>query len=604
MAEKSGFFNSINGDRKYKADFFAEYFSSFIGNGVFPNPSTNLQILSNGDMTVTLKAGKAWINGYYYNNDTDMVMNIDNADGTLNRIDKIVLRFDVVTRAINVKVKKGSFATAPIPPALQRDANAYELGLADVYINKGVISIIQSNIADLRLDNTKCGLVHGTIDQVDTTTLFNQYQSWLSDKKAQYDSDMTNWSAQKKTEYQTWFNGTTTTDQNAFNTWFNGVKATLSGDVAGNLNNRINSMPIYPLAQGTATAITLDSLDLVDGNSKTFRVAANNNGTATTVNGKPLYKPNTTTPPTLTKGKAVTIWYDLAGDCFFFKASAEGNTIAAHVLANDIFSNDNDTGLVGTMPNQPASVNAVSVGVSTYSPNNRYFRIPSGAYIQSASSGYPEVVATAAQIDSSIISSNIKSGAKIVGVSGSPSVVDTADALATASQLLSGASAYVGGLKISGAMANNGAITIVPGTTAKPIPQGYHNGQGSVATDSNLIANNIKSGVSIFGVAGNVTIGSLGGRRYASGTLTRVPGVMNTINVGFQPVIIFKGNASYENDCMYMAGEASNKFIYFVYGASSGIDGNYVATSTGFTVSAVTSSSFQANGTVSWQIWG
>ena len=55
MAEKSGFFNSVNGDRRYKADFFAEYFASFIGNGIFPNPSTGIQVISNANMSVTLK---------------------------------------------------------------------------------------------------------------------------------------------------------------------------------------------------------------------------------------------------------------------------------------------------------------------------------------------------------------------------------------------------------------------------------------------------------------------------------------------------------------------------------------------------------------------
>ena len=66
MAEKSSFFNSVDGDRKYQASDYAEYFNSLITNGVFPNPSTNLQVLSNNDMTVTLSAGKAWIDGYVY----------------------------------------------------------------------------------------------------------------------------------------------------------------------------------------------------------------------------------------------------------------------------------------------------------------------------------------------------------------------------------------------------------------------------------------------------------------------------------------------------------------------------------------------------------
>ncbi|MGO0931908.1 hypothetical protein ACTPED_19825, partial [Clostridioides difficile] len=87
--EKSFVFNSVNGDRRYKAEDFREYFASFIGNGVFPNPSSNLQVVdnNNNNMTITVKKGKGWINGAIYINTDDLVINIDPADGILNRID-------------------------------------------------------------------------------------------------------------------------------------------------------------------------------------------------------------------------------------------------------------------------------------------------------------------------------------------------------------------------------------------------------------------------------------------------------------------------------------------------------------------------------------
>jgi hypothetical protein len=69
-------------------------------------------------------------------------------------------------------------------------------------------------------------------------------------------------------------------------------------------------------------------------------------------------------------------------------------------------------------------------------------------------------------------------------------------------------------------MPNNGAVTITPGTTNQTIAAGYHNGSGVVNGDPDLIASNIKSGVNIFGVVGTVDVASLGGKRYASGTVT------------------------------------------------------------------------------------
>lgn len=180
--EKSGFFNAMKvgdtWDRIYKAENYAEYFASFIGNGVFPNPSTNLQVIGTDRMQVIVKPGKGWINGYKYENTDDLILSVDVADGVLHRIDKIVLRYDVVEREIRVKIKKGEFASEPKAPQLTRDADMYELGLADIKVNAGSISITQAYITDLRLNKELCGIVHGTVDQVDTTTIFNQYLEW------------------------------------------------------------------------------------------------------------------------------------------------------------------------------------------------------------------------------------------------------------------------------------------------------------------------------------------------------------------------------------------------------------------------------------------
>lgn len=181
--QKSGFFNSVKGDRKYNADFFAEYFASFIGNGVFPNPSTNLQVLSaNNGYNITVKTGKGWINGYYYCNTTDYNILLDVADGVLNRIDRVVLRFNTISRDITLQVKEGTFTSSPVAPSLQRDADMYELGLADIYIKAGAISITQADITDLRLNKNMCGIVHGVVDQVDTMTIYETYTKYLNQK--------------------------------------------------------------------------------------------------------------------------------------------------------------------------------------------------------------------------------------------------------------------------------------------------------------------------------------------------------------------------------------------------------------------------------------
>lgn len=207
--ERSSFFNAeLKGeeyDRVYLAEDYARYFASFIGNGVFPTPSTNLQVVSDGTtMNLTLKQGKAWINGYFYENTEDLSLSIDVADGVLNRIDRVVLRLDFVNREIKAYVKKGEFSSSPVAPTLQRDADMYELGIADIKINKGITKLVQADITDLRQNNNYCGLVAGVVQQIDTTNLFTQFQS-------------------------------------SFDIWFEHIKGQLSEDAAGNLQLQIDT---------------------------------------------------------------------------------------------------------------------------------------------------------------------------------------------------------------------------------------------------------------------------------------------------------------------------------------------------------------------------
>lgn len=215
MPIHSGFFNSVNGDRKYDATWFARFFASFIGNGVFPNPSTGMQVVEGSNMQTIVKAGEGWINGYYIVNDGNYTLQHDIADGVLKRIDRVVMRLNFLTRQIEVLIKKGAYGSTPVAPVLQRNADAHELALADVLINNGATVITQANITDQRLNSALCGIVHGVVDQVDTTTIFNQYQAWYGDF--------------------------TTDKQAEFDEWIATLQDILSGDVAGNLLNLIET---------------------------------------------------------------------------------------------------------------------------------------------------------------------------------------------------------------------------------------------------------------------------------------------------------------------------------------------------------------------------
>lgn len=102
-----------------------------------------------------------------------------------------------------------------------------------------------------------------------------------------------------------------------------------------------------------------------------------------------------------------------------------------------------------------------------------------------------------------------KSGALITGTNTYDA--DTSDADAIASEILNTKTAYVNGVKITGSMPNRGAISEVidDKDDVITIPNGYHDGSGTVELDSTekakIIAGNIKDGVEILGVTGTYT---------------------------------------------------------------------------------------------------
>ena len=202
MTIRYGFFNSVSKDRKYDADDFNYLLRKLISNGGFASPSNNLQVTAGTGMNIIIKKGEARLDWKWFISDSDEILQIDAADVSLNRMDRIVIRIDFTARTIGFAIKKGTGATNPIIPDIQRDTTMFELGLAVVSVPKQTTALTQSLITDTRLDAGVCGVVTGLIDQVDTTTLFNQYQTAFQEDRT--------------------FNNT------AFNTWFSGIREQMS----------------------------------------------------------------------------------------------------------------------------------------------------------------------------------------------------------------------------------------------------------------------------------------------------------------------------------------------------------------------------------------
>lgn len=238
MAEKYFPFNSVDGDRVYKAEDFRNYFAQFIGNGVFYANSNALKVMESNGMSISVQAGAGWVAGAGYINDSALNKTLATADGALNRIDRVVLRCSYSERRVYVDILQGNYSASPAAPALTRDADAYELALADVYVAAGATAITQENITDQRLNTALCGIVTGLIEQADTTDIFNQFEDYLNSFKAQYIADIEAWTTEKENSFTDWEQE----QQAAFESWVETIKDILDETTAGNLLNEIESV--------------------------------------------------------------------------------------------------------------------------------------------------------------------------------------------------------------------------------------------------------------------------------------------------------------------------------------------------------------------------
>lgn len=201
--ESSSFFNSKDGDRAYNAADWADYFRPLFKTGVF---NGDLQVIASGGMSVKVKTGYAWIDGYKYRiKDEPLTLDLETASGNMNRIDNIVVRLDLPKRLIKSYVVSGNYyqGTA-IPKMPEISSTIHEIVIARITVGAGTTAITQDLIEDTRMDGDLCGWVCGAVDQIK----FEQI-------KAQFDAFFAKYKANILTEYEAYTDAITSLEQQA-----------------------------------------------------------------------------------------------------------------------------------------------------------------------------------------------------------------------------------------------------------------------------------------------------------------------------------------------------------------------------------------------------
>ena len=138
--------------------------------------NTNNAVSVTGPRQITVAPGLAWINyddvkGVSACSREAVNLIVPDADSTLPRIDRVVLQFDTAANLTAVKLKPGTPAAAPEPPAILQNHNQYELGLCTVSVPAGSSVVTAADITDTRADEDVCGVMRDSVTGIPTAQL-------------------------------------------------------------------------------------------------------------------------------------------------------------------------------------------------------------------------------------------------------------------------------------------------------------------------------------------------------------------------------------------------------------------------------------------------
>lgn len=255
MSVSSGFFNSLNGDRKYNAAQMSAIFDGLIIDGVFASIGTAFAVKAAGGLTVNVGIGKAWFDHTWTVNDSILPMTAPEAEVLLDRIDAVVLEVNGTesVRENTIKFIKGNPSSAPSRPTLTNEGNVHQYPLCYIYRKYGTAVINQADITPM-VGTESTPFVTGILQTISLDELLGKWQDELDRFTDARSQEVDDWIAQEESDFTAWFNKMKAdlqqeqtvldqwiaSEQADFLAWYNQMKDQLSGDVAGNLQLEID----------------------------------------------------------------------------------------------------------------------------------------------------------------------------------------------------------------------------------------------------------------------------------------------------------------------------------------------------------------------------
>ena len=178
MSLTSGFFDSLNGDRKYNTLQLSSIFDGIISDGVYATYGNHFLVSPVSGMQIKVGSGRAWLDHTWTLNTTDYPLTVEDAEVVLKRIDTVIIEVDRRDsgRINRLRILKGTPASSPSAPTLTNTDTLKQYPLANILVKPNVTEITTADITN-RIGTSALPWVTGIIDHVTADELVTQWRS-------------------------------------------------------------------------------------------------------------------------------------------------------------------------------------------------------------------------------------------------------------------------------------------------------------------------------------------------------------------------------------------------------------------------------------------
>jgi len=180
MAEESGFFTSVAGDRKYTALIINRYLHDALqrANGIVREEDEELAATIINGTQVQLAAGVAMFEGFYYRNSTPLTFSPEAPAAGCERIDRLIIHLDRFARTITAMLKQGAETTGTAQaPAID---SAADITVAQIRLTRKEGPTVLT-LVDERAFRPKFLTDRNSLDDINEGTLYGKVKKEKAD---------------------------------------------------------------------------------------------------------------------------------------------------------------------------------------------------------------------------------------------------------------------------------------------------------------------------------------------------------------------------------------------------------------------------------------